>query len=162
MSIHSLLTSQNCTVVFIDHQPQMLFGVANIDRQTLINNTVGLARAAKTFRVPTILTTVETHSFSGYMCPQLLEVFPDHQPIERTSMNSWEELNICGRGGAHWAQEAGDGSTVDRGLSSVPNHAGDRDSNIPPGTAFEALPDDWSCPVCGAKKSQFALVQQAA
>lgn len=91
MTIHSLLTPNNCTVIFIDHQPQMLFGVANIDRQTLINNTIGLARAAKTFNVPTILTTVETKSFSGYMWPQLLEVFPEHQPIERTSMNSWEE-----------------------------------------------------------------------
>ncbi len=91
MTVHSLLTPQNCTVVFIDHQPQMLFGVANIDRQTLINNTIGLARATKTFNVPTVLTTVETKSFSGYMWPQLLEIFPDHQPIERTSMNSWEE-----------------------------------------------------------------------
>ena len=55
----------------------MLFGVANIDRQVLINNVVGLAKAAKAFKIPTILTTVETASFSGYMWPQLLRVFPD-------------------------------------------------------------------------------------
>jgi nicotinamidase-related amidase len=89
--IHSLLTPQNCTVIFIDHQPQMTFGVASIDRQTLMNNTVGLAKAAKIFNVPVILTTVETKSFSGNMWPQILEVFPDKQPIERTSMNSWED-----------------------------------------------------------------------
>lgn len=91
MTIHSLLTPENSTVIFIDHQPQMSFGVASIDRQLLLNNTVGLAKAAKVFNVPTILTTVETQGFSGYMWPQLLDVFPDQTPIERTSMNSWED-----------------------------------------------------------------------
>jgi nicotinamidase-related amidase len=94
MTVHSLLTPENSTVIFIDHQPQMTFGVANIDGQTLINNTVGLAKAAKIFNVPTILTTVETKGFSGYMWPQLLEVFPNQTPIERTSMNSWEEAKF--------------------------------------------------------------------
>lgn len=94
MTVHSLLTPENSTVIFIDHQPQMTFGVANIDRQTLINNTIGLAKAAKVFNVPTILTTVETKSFSGYMWPQLLEIFPDQTPIERTSMNSWEDTKF--------------------------------------------------------------------
>lgn len=94
MTIHSLLTPENSTMIFIDHQPQMTFGVASIDRQTLVNNTVGLAKAAKIFNVPTILTTVESKSFSGYMWPQLLEVFPDQTPIERTSMNSWEDTKF--------------------------------------------------------------------
>ena len=89
--IHSLLTPQNCTVIFIDHQPQMTFGVTSIDRQLLFNNVIGLAKAAKIFKVPVILTTVETKGFSGYMWPQLLEIFPGQQPIERTSMNSWED-----------------------------------------------------------------------
>jgi nicotinamidase-related amidase len=87
----TLLTPQNSTVIFIDHQPQMSFGVTSIDRQTLLNNTVALAKAAKAFKVPTILTTVETESFSGHMWPQLLDVFPNQKPIERTSMNSWED-----------------------------------------------------------------------
>ncbi|MBD2465862.1 hydrolase [Oscillatoria sp. FACHB-1407] len=94
MTIHSLLTPENSTVILIDHQPQMTFGVTSIDRQTLINNTVGLAKAAKIFNVPTILTTVETKSFSGYMWPQLLELFPDQTPIERTSMNSWGDAKF--------------------------------------------------------------------
>lgn len=67
MSELELLTPQNSTVIFIDHQPQMLFGVSNIDHQTLINNVVGLAKATKIFNVPVILTTVETQSFSGYV-----------------------------------------------------------------------------------------------
>src|SRR5262249_41207569 len=67
------------------------FGVTSIDRQLLFNNVIGLAKAAKVFKVPVILTTVETKGFSGYMWPQLLEIFPGQQPIERTSMNSWED-----------------------------------------------------------------------
>jgi len=90
----TLLTPQNSTVIFIDHQPQMSFGVTSIDRQTLLNNTVALAKAAKAFKVPTILTTVETESFSGHMWPQLLDVFPNQKPIERTSMNSWEDTKF--------------------------------------------------------------------
>ncbi len=69
----------------------MAFGVANIDRQQLKNNTVGLAKAAKIFNVPTIYTSVETESFSGYIWPELLAVHPESKPIERTSMNSWED-----------------------------------------------------------------------
>jgi nicotinamidase-related amidase len=57
-TIHSLLTPENCTMIFIDHQPQMTFGVTSIDRQMLTNNVVGLAKAAKIFNVPVILTTV--------------------------------------------------------------------------------------------------------
>jgi nicotinamidase-related amidase len=91
MSTRELLNPQNCAVIFIDHQPQMAFGVTSIDRHLLLNNTVGLAKAAKTFGVPTLLTTVETQSFSGPMWPQLLDVFPGQKPIERSSMNSWED-----------------------------------------------------------------------
>lgn len=91
MSKLELLNSQNSAVIFIDHQPQMAFGVANIDRQQLKNNTVGLAKAAKIFNVPTIYTSVETESFSGYIWPELLAVHPESKPIERTSMNSWED-----------------------------------------------------------------------
>jgi nicotinamidase-related amidase len=89
-----LLNPQNSAVVFIDFQPQMTFGVANIDRQTLLNNVMLLAKAAKIFRVPTILTTVETKSFSGNMWPQLLDIFPNQAPIERSSMNSWEDAKF--------------------------------------------------------------------
>jgi len=86
-----LLTADNCTLVFIDHQPQMSFGVGSgIDRQLLVNNVLMLAKGAKEFGVPTILTTVETESFSGPMWPQLLDVVPEQEPIERTGMNSWD------------------------------------------------------------------------
>src|SRR5260370_42537947 len=76
-----LLTPDNCVAAFIDHQPQMLFGTSNFDRQSIINNTVALAKATRIFEVPVVLTTVETKSFSGNMWPQLKAVFPEQNPI---------------------------------------------------------------------------------
>ncbi|KAF7963266.1 hydrolase [Cupriavidus sp. UYMMa02A] len=89
-----VLTPQNCQLIFIDHQPQMAFGVQSIDRQVLKNNVVGLAKAAKIFNIPTTITTVETESFSGFTYPELLDVFPDHKLLERTSMNSWDDQKV--------------------------------------------------------------------
>lgn len=89
-----VLTPANSQMIFIDQQPQMAFGVQSIDRQTLKNNVVGLAKAAKVFGVPTTITTVETHSFSGHTYPELLNVFPGNAILERTSMNSWDDQNV--------------------------------------------------------------------
>jgi nicotinamidase-related amidase len=86
-----LLTKDNCAIAFIDHQPQMLFGVSNIDRTLLMNNVVLLAKGAKTFGIPTVLTAVETESFSGYIWPQLYDVFSGQDVVERSSMNSWDD-----------------------------------------------------------------------
>ncbi|MFC0226109.1 hydrolase [Serratia aquatilis] len=91
MSNFQLLDPKNSALLFIDHQPQMAFGVANIDRQQLKNNVVALAKAGKIFNVPTIFTSVESESFSGYIWPELLAVHPEITPIERSSMNSWED-----------------------------------------------------------------------
>jgi nicotinamidase-related amidase len=91
---HKLFTADDSVVVFIDHQPQMTFGVANIERSLLINNVTLLAKVAKEFNVPTVLTAVETESFSGYLWPQLLDVFPGQPVIERTSMNSWDDAGF--------------------------------------------------------------------
>jgi nicotinamidase-related amidase len=89
-----VLTPSNCQVIFIDQQPQMAFGVQSIDRQTLKNNTVGLAKAAKIFSIPTIITTVETERISGQTNPELLAVFPEAPILERTSMNSWDDQKV--------------------------------------------------------------------
>ena len=89
-----VLTPANCQIIFIDHQPQMAFGVQSIDRQVLKNNTVALAKAAKVFNIPTIITTVETESFSGNTYPELLDVFPSQDILERTSMNSWDDQKV--------------------------------------------------------------------
>ena len=89
-----LLTPDNCVVAIIDLQPQMLFGVANFDRQMIISNNVALLKAAKVFDVPVVLSTVETKSFSGNMWPQIQAIFPSQTPIERSSMNSWDDKNF--------------------------------------------------------------------
>jgi hypothetical protein len=89
-----LLTPDNCVVAFIDHQPQMLFGTSNFDRQSIINSTVALAKAARIFDVPVVLSTVETKSFSGNIWPQLKAIFPGQTPIERSFMNSWDDKNF--------------------------------------------------------------------
>ncbi len=94
MSKLDVLTPLNSQLIFIDHQPQMAFGVQSIDRQALKNNTVALAKSAKIFDVPTIITTVETESFSGNTYPELLDVFPDAPLLERTSMNSWDDQKV--------------------------------------------------------------------
>ena len=93
-SILEVLTPENSQIIFIDHQPQMEFGVQSIDRQTLKNNTVGLAKAAKAFNIPATITTVETESFSGHTYPELLDVFPNLPLLERTSMNSWDDQKV--------------------------------------------------------------------
>jgi nicotinamidase-related amidase len=89
-----VLTPTNSQIIFIDQQPQMAFGVQSIDRQVLKNNVVGLAKAAKTFNIPTTITTVESESFSGFTYPELLDVFPDQPTLERTSMNSWDDQKV--------------------------------------------------------------------
>lgn len=94
LSEKGLLTPSNCVVAIIDLQPQMLFGVASHDRQTIVNNNILLAKAARVFGVPTVLSTVETKGFSGNMWPQIQAVFPRQVPIERSTMNSWDDKNF--------------------------------------------------------------------
>ena len=94
LSEKGLLTPDNCVVAIIDLQPQMLFGVANFDRQSVINNNLVLTKAARVFDVPVVLSTVESKSFSGQMWPQIQAVFPGQAPIERSTMNSWDDENF--------------------------------------------------------------------
>src|SRR5262245_65777390 len=89
-----MFTPESSALVFIDYQPQMIFGVANIDRALLMNNALLLAKGAQLFGVPTVLTSVETEGFSGYVWPELLDVFSGQNVIERSSMNSWDDAGF--------------------------------------------------------------------
>jgi nicotinamidase-related amidase len=92
---HKLYTAADTAVVFIDHQPLTMFGVkSSIDTSALVNNVVLLAKVAKEFGVPAVITSVETESIGGYVWPQLADVFPDHPIVERTSMNSWDDTGF--------------------------------------------------------------------
>ena len=89
-----LLDPQQSVVVVIDHQSQMYFGVEGTARQAIENNVTGLAKAAKLFKVPCILTTVAEKTFSGPTVKGLLDVYPGVAPIDRTSLNAWEDQNL--------------------------------------------------------------------
>jgi nicotinamidase-related amidase len=93
-TIHSLLTPSETVLALIDYQPQMGFGVQSHVRLAALNNAAVLAKTAKLFKVPCILTTVAAKSFSGDMLPEVQSIFPDQVPIDRTTMNSWEDPNF--------------------------------------------------------------------
>lgn len=90
----SLLSPENSVLLMVDHQPQMFFGTTNADRGEIINATVGLAKSAKVFGVPVVLPTVASKSFSGPLLPQPAEVYPGTEPIDRTTMNCWEDQRV--------------------------------------------------------------------
>lgn len=90
----TLLTPQDNTLILIDYQPQMAFATKSIDPVELRNNAAMIAKAAKSFKVSTILTTVAAKSFSGPMFPEIKNVFPEKKAIDRTTMNTWEDQNI--------------------------------------------------------------------
>jgi nicotinamidase-related amidase len=87
----SLLTPDNSVVLLIDHQPQMAFAVTSHDAGDIINNTVGLAKTAEAFGVPLVLTTVAAETFSGPLFNEVQAVYPEMVPIDRTTMNAWED-----------------------------------------------------------------------
>ncbi|MEM8771493.1 MAG: hydrolase [Pseudomonadota bacterium] len=93
----NLLTPQNHTVILIDHQPQMAFAANSIDTNLLINNVTLVAKSAALFEAPVILTTVAEQTFSGPLFPSVQAVFPDQEPIDRTTMNTWEDKRVTDR-----------------------------------------------------------------
>jgi nicotinamidase-related amidase len=100
----SLLSPNDHMLVLIDFQSQMAFATKSIAPELLRNNAALVSRAAKSFNVPTILTTVAEKGFSGPMFDEIKEAFPDQTMLDRTSMNTWEdeaviaEVNRIGRG----------------------------------------------------------------
>jgi nicotinamidase-related amidase len=92
-----LLDPTNHVLIMIDFQSQMSFATKSIDAVSLRNNAALVTKAAKEFKVPTILTTVAEKSFSGPMFEEITSVFPEEKPIDRTSMNTWEDPRIAER-----------------------------------------------------------------
>jgi nicotinamidase-related amidase len=99
--IDALLTPENCVLILMDHQPFQVSGVQNIDPALMINNVVGLAKSARAFGVPTLLTTV-VEERGGYLIKQLQDVFPEQTPINRTTINTWEDPRIV-----DWVKQTG-------------------------------------------------------
>lgn len=93
-TVPTLLDPKNCVVLMIDYQPQMAFGVKSMDGQMLINNATALAKSAKAFQVPVVLTSVAEKTFSGPTFQQIREVYPGQPVIDRTTMNCWEDARV--------------------------------------------------------------------
>jgi nicotinamidase-related amidase len=93
VGLEALLTPQNCVVLLIDHQPSQLANVNSHEPTMVINNVTGLAKTAKAFGIPTILTTVGA-ARGGAIFKQIQAVFPDQTPIDRTTINSWEDPRV--------------------------------------------------------------------
>jgi nicotinamidase-related amidase len=93
VGLDALLTPENSVLVLIDHQAFQFANTRNMDPTMILNNTIGLAKAAKAFKVPTILTTVVS-ARGGHLPQALQDVFPDQVPIDRTTLNTWEDPRV--------------------------------------------------------------------
>lgn len=93
IGLNALLRPEDSVLVLIDHQPYQLTNLNSHDPQMVVNNATGLAKAAKVFNVPTILTSV-VQDRGGYIFPQITSVFPDQEVIDRTFINTWEDSKV--------------------------------------------------------------------
>lgn len=92
-----LVSPADHTLILIDFQSQMAFATNSIDPVSLRNNAGLVASAAAGFGVSTILTTVAEKSFSGPMFSEVTEPFPGQALLDRTSMNTWEDVAVIAR-----------------------------------------------------------------
>jgi len=95
VGLGALLTPENSVLLLIDHQAFQVANLHSHEPTLIINNVAGLARSAKVFGVPTILTTVLEQT-GGLLIPEIQSVFPDQKPINRTWINAWEDSRVAG------------------------------------------------------------------
>jgi nicotinamidase-related amidase len=91
--LDALLRPEDSVLVLIDHQPFQFANLHSHEPTLIVNNVIGLAKTAKVFDVPTILTTV-LEERGGYLIKGLQDVFPDQKPIDRTFINTWEDKRV--------------------------------------------------------------------
>ena len=105
----TLLTPANHALVLIDHQYLQLLAVRSHPSETVVNNTVLLAKTARLFRVPTLLTTAFAERQALF--EEVQAVFPEQKPIDRTGLNSWDDQRI-----RDWVKKTGKRKLVMAGL----------------------------------------------
>ncbi len=93
-SVHDRLTPNDCAVILMDYQPQIALTISSTDGETLIYNATNLANIARTFNIPTLLTTIGKTSFGGPIFSKLQEIFPDQKPIHRTTLSVFDDARI--------------------------------------------------------------------
>ena len=91
--LQALLTPQNSVLLLIDHQPFQFANLHSHEPTMIVNNVIGLAKTAKVFDVPTILTTV-VEERGGFLIKGLQDVYPEQKPINRTFINTWEDSRV--------------------------------------------------------------------
>lgn len=89
-----LLTPKNAALVVIDYQPSQIQTVSSMDRELLLDNIVSVARLARTYDLPIVLSTVNVANGQGHTLPELKAVLSDSQEIDRTQINSWEDVEF--------------------------------------------------------------------
>jgi nicotinamidase-related amidase len=97
MTLHPIrgqLTPNNCAVILMDYQFQYVSTIGSTSRDILIHNAINLATTARTFNIPTLLTTIGESSFGGPVFSKLQEIFPDQKPFERTTLSLFEDIRI--------------------------------------------------------------------
>ena len=93
VGIEALLMPQNSALLLIDHQAFQFANLHSHEPTLIVNNVAGLAKTAKVFQVPTILTTV-LEERGGLLIKDVQDVFPDQKPINRTFINAWEDKRV--------------------------------------------------------------------
>ncbi|WP_342249169.1 hydrolase [Sphingomonas sp. OTU376] len=91
MTATSLLTPADCAVVLVDEQAGLAFATGSADRQALRSNAIALARTARAFDIPVVVSTSASKVYSGPLMPPLRAVLPEVTPVERRNMNLWED-----------------------------------------------------------------------
>jgi nicotinamidase-related amidase len=89
-----LLTPQNCALLVIDYQPSQIQTVTSVDHDLLVRNIVSVARLAKAYGLPIVLSTVNVANGQPPTIPELKEVLSDLVEIDRTQINSWEDAEF--------------------------------------------------------------------
>ncbi len=89
-----LLTPRNSALVVIDYQPLQLQVMTSMDREALVDNIVSVARLARTYDLPVVLSTVNAANGQGNTLPEIKAALPDTPEIDRTTMNAWEDVEF--------------------------------------------------------------------
>ena len=89
-----LLSPKNAALLIIDYQPVQVSSVASMDRRALVENVVAVARAAKLFGLPVVLSTVNVKQGGDPTIDKLKAVLPGAEEIDRTTINAWEDVEF--------------------------------------------------------------------
>jgi nicotinamidase-related amidase len=89
-----LITPQNAALLLIDYQPAQVASVRSMDHELLVKNAVSTVRTIKAFGVPVVHSTVNVANGQGPTIPELADLLKADKPLDRTSVNSWEDTEI--------------------------------------------------------------------